>query len=237
MVKTLLAFFVVACAMNADTLVVLPNGNAGTNGNSDTFVPLGETSEWIFQWQFSSSQLGSVPVGSSIDAIGFRLPSGESAPSSAVTLSTFDLELSPAARALGSLSTNEASNIGPGGVNVLSGRLTIPVGSFVAGSGPNPFYLINFTTPYTYTGGDLLFSLDTRSSVSFSVDANVVNSIGDTAGNPGGPGTTLRAEFYNYPITEIQFSAGVTSTPEPASVLALATVLILVGWRFRVSRG
>jgi hypothetical protein len=236
MIKTIGALFLTACAAHAG-LVVLPNGDASANGNNFTVIPLGSGSTgWAFQWDISGSQMGSVPVGSSITAIGFRLEGSQgTGPASPETVGTFDLQLSTSLNALGSLSTTEANNIGSDAVTVLSGGLTIPTDAFTGGTGPNPFYLIDFTTPYTYEGGDLLFSLSVNNIVgALSLDANNVDANGDTVGAMGGGAG--RSEFYNYPTTELEFTAG-TSTPEPSSLLLLgAGLAFLAGRRLRVSQ-
>jgi hypothetical protein len=59
---------------------------------------------------------------------------------------------------------------------------------------------------------------------SFSVDANAVgDGLGDTVSGLGGP---TKAEFFDYPITEFQAQ---TATPEPATFLALAGGLLVLG--------
>lgn len=237
MVKFFAVLALATCAARADLLVV-PNGNAGTNGNNGTIIPLAEgTTDVLFQWDLSGSQFSSVPVGSSITAIGFRLQAGQStAPATDLTVGTFDLQLSTSLNSIGALSATQSDNIGPDAVTVLSGPLTIPANSLVGGAGPNPFFLIDFTTPYTYQGGDLLFSLHVANAAaldSITLDADEVDSVGDTVSNLSGAPPT---EFFNYPVTEIQFGAG-TSTPEPSSLLTLGSGMIfLAGCGLRAAR-
>ena len=63
------------------------------------------------------------------------------------------------------MSLTFAANVGPGEVQVRSGPLTILAGSFAQGSGSNPprpapwGFEIPFTTPYTYTGGNLVYTI------------------------------------------------------------------------------
>jgi hypothetical protein len=201
-------------------LLVAPNANAGANGNAVSFIPLGETaSGWTFQWQFPAAQLASM-VGDTITAIGFRLPGGISSIAAGVTEASWDLELSGAANSIGSLSPTFANNIGAGATTVYNNSLTLP--AMTGGAGPNPFFLISFTTPYTYTGGDLLMTLVTGiASQSVEIDANAPDSNGDTVGASMPGATTGRAEFYNYPITEFQFTA--TAAPEPGTVALFLT--------------
>jgi hypothetical protein len=150
-----------------------------------------ETGATTFQIDIAASQLTSL-AGESINAIGFRLPGG--APSIAsVTLSGFSLELSGSANPIGSLSATPSANIGANAQTVDSGTLVLS--GLVGGSATNPFFLINFSTPYLYTGGDLLITDSyTSSSFLFSVDTTPVGSIMDTSAiiNGTGPGPVLR---------------------------------------------
>jgi hypothetical protein len=201
-------------------IIVAPNANTSVDGNSvqlDPFGELGNPQE--FQWVLNGSQLTGI-VGDNITAIGFRLASGQSgqAPS---TINSFDLELSSSNNPIGSLSTTYANNIGSNAVTVYNGSLSLP--GLTGGAGPNPFFLITFTTPFTYTGGNLLMTLVSSSDDSFAVDANAVgDGLGDTVAFF--PVNSTKAEYYNYPITEFQFT-----TPEPASSGLIALGLLAMG--------
>jgi PEP-CTERM motif-containing protein len=238
MVKFFAILAIATCAARADLLVV-PNANAGANGNSGTIIPLSEgATDILFQWDLAGSQFSSVPVGSSITGIGFRLEAGQAtAPAADVTVGTFDLQLSTSLNPIGGLSATQSNNIGSDAVTVLSGPLTIPADSLVGGAGPNPFFLIDFTTPYTYQGGDLLFSLHVANAAatgSFILDADMVDANGDTVANLSG--AAKQTEFFNYPVTEIQFS-GAASTPEPSSLLMLGSgMILLAGCGLRAAR-
>lgn len=127
MMKIVAVLVMATCAAQAG-LVVLPNSNAAANGNSGTVIPFAEgTQDVLFQWDIAGSQFGSVPVGSSITALGFRLAGTQSTlPSAPLTIGTFDLQLSTSLNPIGALSATEANNIGPDAVTVLSGPLVIP---------------------------------------------------------------------------------------------------------------
>jgi hypothetical protein len=201
----------------ADTIVVAPNANTSTNGSTFQLGVLGQPGATTFQIDIAASQLTSL-VGESIYAIGFRLP-GDASSIPSVTLNGFSLELSGSANPIGSLSTTQSANIGANAQTVNSGTLVLS--GLVGGPGPNPFFLINFSTPYLYTGGDLLITDSyTSSSVFFSVDANPVSSIMDTSAKFGGDNL---AQFYNPPVTELLATSATTTTPEPSSLVLLGT--------------
>jgi PEP-CTERM motif len=201
----------------ADTIVVAPNANTSTNGSTFQVAFLGEPGPATFQIDIAASQLTSL-VGESINAIGFRLRSGAASVPS-LTLNGFSLELSGSANPIGSLSTTQSANIGANAQMVDSGTLVLS--GLVGGSGPNPFFLINFSTPYLYTGGGDLLITDsyTSSSVFFlGVDATPVGSIMDTSAKFG---VDNLAQFFDAPVTELVATSA--TTPEPGSLVLLGT--------------
>ena len=150
---------------------VVPPANTNTSGTGGTFSLL--TSDYTGQQVFGASLLSGLPVGAVIDGFRFRLAPGQSTVTSATSSSHFDISIGPSAFPPGSLSTSTAGNEGPGTVLARSGPITFPTNSFVGGAGPNPFGpLISFTTPYTYTGLDLLLTFsDTAFSTGVTFDA------------------------------------------------------------------
>ncbi len=202
-------------------VLVAPNANAGTNGNTAQYGIFGNGytgDNIIFQFDMAASQLTPM-VGTAVTGIGFRLPGGASTITSATTVGPYSITMSGSLNPLGSLSATPSDNIAPGAVTVYNNTLVIPANSLVGGPGPNPFFLINFATPFNYSGGDLLVTLmyTVQAGVDIGVDANFVDSLGDTSACTSVDG--CKAEFFNYPITEFQYSA----TPEPASILLLTT--------------
>lgn len=211
----------------ANTLVV-PSTSTGTNPIVTQQALFGEGSNDVtFQWVLAGSQLTAM-IGDPITGIGFRLGGGTT-DIGPTTYSMWDLELSSSLNPVGSLSTNFASNIAPNGVTVLSGPLSL--GPVTGGSGPNPFFLIDFTSPFTYTGGDLLMTLNVANASTFNifdVDANHVgDGVGDTVSQvPFINGGQPLAHFVNYPTTEFQYSGATSAAPEPSTLFLLGGGLL-----------
>jgi hypothetical protein len=142
---------IASLSVNAGTIVV-PNGNTAVNGSTATVVSItgSPAGGRTFQYLLAASQFGSVPVGNQLTAIGFRLASGEATgPSSTITDASFLLELSTSPNGLGGLSETFADNIGADAVTVYNSCLVVNPNSLIGGVGPNPFFLISFSTPYT----------------------------------------------------------------------------------------
>ncbi|MBL9115254.1 MAG: choice-of-anchor D domain-containing protein [Verrucomicrobiaceae bacterium] len=168
------------------------------------------TSAVSMQYAYSSHLLRYIPIGSKITSLAYRLGSFESSwPASTRTFTTFDIQLSSVAAAPGSLSTSFATNLGPDAVTVRSGSLSISPNSYVPGvNGPT----INFTTPYVYTGGNLLVTVRHSGN---GVDAKYIDaspsipgmhqalSAGGLAATTGGFTDPPRIEFTFTPPSEI----------------------------------
>jgi len=113
------------------------------------------------QLLIDANELAGIPSGSSITGLTFRMWTSNPAafPPSAATWSDYTINIGPGV-AFGSQTTTFASNFTAAPTTVRSGPLTIPASSFPAGSTPNPFgAYIAFTTPYVYTGGNLLVEI------------------------------------------------------------------------------
>jgi hypothetical protein len=225
-VASFLASVLMTCGLaSASTVYVLNADNGAEAPANDTAPFLSGLSE---QYLLAGSQFSSVPVGSQITGIGLRLDGGQSTITTAITATSFTVKLSTSLTAIGSMSGTLANNIGPDVTTVISGPLDIPGGSFVGGAGPNPFYFLTFSTPYTYQGGDLLVTVLLGSVTgSATVDANVHGSLEDSS-DPGLP------NFYNVPVLAFTYSAG-SSVPEPSTaLLAVAGVCLLAICKLRL---
>jgi len=170
---------------------------------------------------FESSVLG-LTAGDVITGIAFRADSSlgaGGAPPSDLTFATFQITVGQAAVTAETMTGTFANNFASSTVVRPATSLTLTAHSFPTGSSPNTFGpVISFTTPFTYTGGDLVFEFrNPGSSSSLAVDAS--------AGAGEGYGTTHRTfaalspgassgnDSSQSPIIQIQF----TPVPEPAT--------------------
>ena len=138
---------------------VIPNAYAMINGTAAFTGPIASTPR-TYQQLISENQLTNM-VGSIITGITWRLPSNATTdwPGVETVISSYDVYLSqsvpPSQRNL-----TFALNVVGTQTQVRSGSWTIPFGSFRSGGSPNDFgYVVNFTTPYMYTGGHLLVEI------------------------------------------------------------------------------
>lgn len=154
-------------------LVVVPNAAATTEGNS-----FASSVAFTIQTQVAASELTTIPIGSSITGLRWRLEGGAAtAPTpSPVVYSDYEITLAQAANSIGALSSTLANNM----VNpqlVRDGGLTIPVNSIAGGANPNSFaFVLTFDTPYTYQGGDLIYMLSRPSPTGSSFNTDGVTT-------------------------------------------------------------
>jgi len=226
MKKHILSFVFLAWAASATAAtVVFPNSYASVAGPTDTVGPFGVGGGISFNYLMAASQFAGVPVGSQITAIGIRVGATfATAPNPALS-GTYVIKLSTSLVPLGSLSNNFANNTGPNVTTVFNGTLTIPQNAVAGGAGPNPFYVINFTTPYTYTGGDLLLTLSNTNLTggSIDIDAIAVGALADSAV------AGISAHFSNVPVFQFTYSPAIPGTPAPSSITLTILGLAFVG--------
>ena len=231
----LAALFVSGGSATAATLSLLPGATGGTN----TVL---RDQPRTYQMQFSSALLGTMAPGSVISGISFRLNDGATSafPASSITWSDYEITLAQAANPITSFSTTFAANMSSP-VLVRDGALTLGAGFFPDSPGsPNAFSAaINFDTPYTYAGGDLVlliahtgngtateFAASTPSDPTAGYAA--ITAFSFNAATAGG-GTSVTS-------TQFHFSAP-AAVPEPGSsmvsLLVGAAAMGLVGRRQR----
>lgn len=200
-------------------VIVLPGAYSASEAPASIATPL-TNSDSTFQWVFASSSLVGLNPGTAIVGIGFRLDGGSSdRPGVDLTYSTWDLQLSQSNNPAGSLSATFADNIAADVVTVRSGPLAIPAGSLPGGPGPNSFNFIAFTTPYVFSGGDLLLTLrqdNTGGAPLVAVDGvglADLAGVADTVRATSATETTGTAQFFNVPVTALE----IQTVPEPSA--------------------
>jgi len=138
---------------------VMPNGFAKAAGDTNFTGPM-TFGERTNQMILHESQLTEL-VGRQLTGISFRLPSNANSPWPAqdVTYNFYNIFLSDSVNPE-DRSFTFAENIVGEQTQVRSGVLAVPTGSYPDGSSPNQFGpVIEFTTPWTYTGGNLLVEI------------------------------------------------------------------------------
>lgn len=209
MKKTLIGFGTIlslAASMPAAQAltVVAPSNFASTEGNGSFGAPF-SASAATAQFIYPTATLNGLTSGSQITGIAFRLNTGTASPT-ARTFSNYQIQLSQSNNAPGSLSSTFDANIASDVVTVRSGSLTFAANSFPSGGTPNAFGpVIDFTTPYTYTGGSLLITLRHSGSGSGSLSIDGDTAFGGQYISSAGSGATTGNFIAGAPITQLTF--------------------------------
>lgn len=219
----------------AAATVVAPNAFEAVEAPGTTFVPF-RSGPFTFQWVLPASDFAGVSPGTQLTSIGFRLDGGELSNTQALNFAQWNLQLSTPQSPFPTLSTTFADNIGADAVTVRSGPLTVPIGALIGGPGPNPFFEIPFTTPYSYTGASLLVTLSHTGHVGGggepAMDAVAVASgLGNSVGENGFDETSGRADFFQFPVT--RFGTQSTALPEPGTLVLFGLGLAGLGFATR----
>ena len=211
--------------------IVAPQPFSGTEGsNSSSGVLLGNSR--TLQYVYSTSELG-FSAGSELAGLAFRLNNSQGT-NVALTWTNYTIELSQSLFAPGSLSTVFANNIGADVVTVRSGPLAIAASAFPSGGSPNAFGPeIVFTTPYTYTGGDLLVTIrhtGNTQGIGYFADS-VPNATGLYEGQ-GAAGFATASFTAGQSVTNTAVVMQFDVAPEPGTwVLAGSLVALLAAGR------
>jgi hypothetical protein len=142
-----------------DTQKVVPSNYAAAAGANSFDGPF-SSGQMTYQLIIAASELSAL-VGKNLISISFRNPVNAIStwPPSDITLINYDIYLgnavNPADRTL-----FFAQNAVGLPMQVRSGNLVVPANALTIGSNPNNFsYDIDFTTPYLYSGGNLLVEI------------------------------------------------------------------------------
>ncbi|MEZ6233285.1 MAG: PEP-CTERM sorting domain-containing protein [Phycisphaerales bacterium] len=153
------SLFVLAAGSAAQALVV-PNGLENTEADGTFSLTTSSTAGRTFQLSMAANQLTSL-VGQQITGLQWRLNGAASAnwPPVDVSYAFWDVFMGPGV-APSAMSSTFADNFTGAATQVRSGGAMFTAGSFTAGGSPNAFGpALNFTSPYLYTGGDLIIEM------------------------------------------------------------------------------
>lgn len=230
--------------VEAQTTLVVPGANAdmpGTNNANTPFGAAGSASLYVLQEQFASSLFSNVAIGSQLTSIGIRLYTGAATNSKELDYTNFEIQVGTGANAMGSLSRTFSANLGADTIVARSGALTIAKNGLKADSctsrrkcstivPTNSFYTLDFTTPYTYEGGDLLITFSSQLAANtigqvISLDAvdpyavSTINTMSTSGSGSAFPTIGGPLNFSFAPIVQFDFAAPqpAAAVPEPAS--------------------
>jgi len=218
----------------ADNIVVVPGGFSGTEANTSDNAPLG-ASEQHFQQVFSVALLTNLVAGDFINGIAFRVDGSETS-LPAQTVTTYNIGMSQSPNAPGSLSSTFSANRGADYLTVRSGPLTLRAGDFSGGASPNTFGWISFSTPYLYTGGNLLVEIAYQ-GFSIGRDADAAYpynpSLAQSAFGTGFSSTAADAGLYSEAIVMGFSVETVSSVPEPSASAMFVVGVMFLGMQMR----
>ena len=232
---------VIGAAQAQAATTVAPSAFANALGGGGLSTPFRDLAR-TYQVIISANQFSSLtPNVSLISGIAFRAATNGAGayPASALSYANFDIYLgkSAAANPAGQSATF-ASNYAPSGPRtaVRTGALTLPASSFTEpANGVSPFgTTINFTTSYTYLGGDLVLEFRQTGTGDpgslFFADSAASNGTvtAEIATNPNAyTATVADSPGSDVLITRFTFTTnGGSAAPEPSS-LAFAGVGLL----------
>jgi hypothetical protein len=210
----LVFLFAASCLASFGSVIVVPNGNTSTVGNS-TDSP--DTGDFRVQQLLGSGQFASVGGSLLIDQLSFRL--APETGSGSLSATNLNLYLSTSPKLPSTISTTFADNISPDNTLVFSGPFTAS-SSGCTGPAVCPFDLrLNFTTPFLYNPAQGSLLLDFKfTGISQTGELDEM----DFAGPNGGivslvallNDTTAIASGFSTDILQLRYTAAV---PEPTT--------------------
>jgi hypothetical protein len=138
---------------------VVPSSYGATTGTNPFLGPF-SNSQITYQLLIAAGELTDL-VGKNLVSLAFRNTANSTTPwpTSEATFINYDIYLSGAVNPVDRTLFFAQNAVGPT-TQVRSGNLVIPINALTVGSNPNNFsYDIDFTTPYFYSGGNLLVEI------------------------------------------------------------------------------
>lgn len=186
--SALLAMSLAAATATAGSIqTVVPDQFFTVEGNSSSssLFQAGAASIQVFYSEAFLAAAGIAP-GVEIDGLAYRRNGGgATGPAGDTTFNSYSILLSESFDTTNEMTTTFADNVVGSQTEVYSGSLTFPANSMPGGSAPNAFGpMIDFTTPYLYSGGSLLIEIrrSARTGNTTAFNTDVDNTLDAQAG-------------------------------------------------------
>ena len=231
----LILLFTAPVAIRAQSLTVVPIAFSATEGNSSS-SSLFQAGAASLQAYYSEAFLAAAGITPGVNISGLtyrRNTGGTTGPSTDANFSNFNILMSQSFADPASFTSTFASNVSGSQFLVRTGALTIPANSFPGGATPNNFgAMLNFDTPYAYTGGSLLIELRRGARTggeAFNTDVD--NTAASTVGarwlfNTGSDTATTGTIIVGSQIFQLQFAA----VPEPTTYALIGSAGLVVSF-------
>jgi len=209
---------------------------AETSGLSTAFRQVARS----YQAYYTSAAL-SASTAATVTGVRFKLWNGELAnwPPSAISFTNFKVVMAKPTSQLDIdgefLSTAPSmSSYWASSTTVYNGSLNVAANSFIDnGTTSNPYsFQLNFTTPYSYSGGSLLFALThsgygTSAAQAFFANGNFANGVADAISTTTyDPNFTSTANAFSSPYL-LEFVTQAVPEPTSMAVLGLGVAALL----------
>jgi hypothetical protein len=225
--RTITAFLsavsLTAMGASAQTLTVIPAGFENVEGStsSSSLFQINPASMQVMYTEAFLAAAGITP-GAQITGIAYRRQGGGvTGPPGDTFYDDYRIYMSQGPEQPALMTTTYASNVVGPQTAVYNGPITFPANSFPGGATPNAFGpIINFTTPYAYAGGSILFEfrrsqrLGDTTTNNTDVDGSVASQAGarwlfNTSSNAAVTGTLSNGGH----IFQVQYGTGPTCYP------------------------
>lgn len=221
----------------ANELTVVPNQFKDVEGNSSSssLFQSGAASLQVYYSEGFLNAAGITP-GVVINGLAYRRNSGgATGPGGDTTFASYNILMSQSFDLPSSMTTTFANNVVGPQTQVHSGSLTFPANSMPGGATPNAFGpVIDFSTPYTYTGGSMLIEVrrSARSGDTVSFNTDVDNTAATQVGarwlfNTSSDAAVTGTLSSSGQIFQLQY----TPIPEPSSAALVGLGLLALARR------